>query len=200
MEASEIGYFDMCSDIFSDSFNLFDDVNFGLEFGGFDFPDQANDTLQTMMEPAAFHTPLAPQSQPQCQLGGGSVDRILDDFRLTLLPTNEPPTTLDEDSKLHPRELPTNQKGQCQTLKTKDKVKHTDAPKKRKWEDSMLIFGANPETKIVQRKRKAFSTNRRKEVHRNRTLGACIQCKLRRGPVSPVSIDTAVVEEGMLTS
>jgi hypothetical protein len=56
--------------------------------------------------------------------------------------------------------------------------------KKRKWKESVLVFPSDPGVKISTRKRSAFDDNRRKEIAMNRRVGACIQCKLRRGPVS----------------
>lgn len=61
--------------------------------------------------------------------------------------------------------------------------KLTDSSK-RKWEDSVIIFDMNPEKKAISRKRKAYDDARRKEVAMNRAIGACVQCKLRKGSVS----------------
>jgi hypothetical protein len=60
--------------------------------------------------------------------------------------------------------------------------------KKRKWKESMVVFSSNPNVKISTRKRSAFDDNRRREVAMNRRVGACVQCKLRRGSVSPLRV------------
>jgi hypothetical protein len=56
--------------------------------------------------------------------------------------------------------------------------------KKRKWKESVIVFSSNPNVEIPTRKRTAFDERRRKEVAMNRRVGACVQCKLRRGSVS----------------
>jgi hypothetical protein len=55
---------------------------------------------------------------------------------------------------------------------------------KRKIEESMIVFAANPNVKVSPKKRKAFSKIRKQEVAMNRLVGACIQCKVRKGSVS----------------
>ncbi len=55
--------------------------------------------------------------------------------------------------------------------------------KKRRWMDSIVVFGANEETKVTVRKRKNFSPTRKKEVAMNRRVGACLQCRIRKGRV-----------------
>jgi len=185
MESSEFGYSEMCSDILSDGFNLFGDSNFALGFGGFEFEDPANSLSHPAMQPTYLDASHLPLPQPQSQFEGNSGEEYL--FPLTT--ANESLTARGQDSNLRSTHSPTNQESQCQELKLKDRSQSSEAPVaiKRKWEDSVLIFGASPEKKVVQRKRKAFSSDRRRDVHRNRILGACIQCKLRRGPVSLVS-------------
>jgi hypothetical protein len=58
--------------------------------------------------------------------------------------------------------------------------------KKRKWKESVVVFSSDPNIKISTRKRSAFNDNRRREVAMNRRVGACVQCRLRRGSVSPL--------------
>jgi hypothetical protein len=55
---------------------------------------------------------------------------------------------------------------------------------KRKMEESMIVFAAHPNVKVAPKRRKAFSKTRKQEVAMNRLIGACIQCKLRKGRVS----------------
>lgn len=56
--------------------------------------------------------------------------------------------------------------------------------RKRPWDDSLVVFTTDGGNHVPQRQRKAYSETRKKEVARNRLIGACAQCKLRRGPVS----------------
>jgi len=56
--------------------------------------------------------------------------------------------------------------------------------RKRKWDDSIIVFPANAEARLIQRRRKAFDASRRREVAMNRMLGACTPCKLRKGSAS----------------
>jgi hypothetical protein len=61
-------------------------------------------------------------------------------------------------------------------------------PLKRKiWDESIIIFSSKPGEKAVSRRRKQYAPSRRKEVAINRLVGACIQCKIRKGSVSIIS-------------
>jgi hypothetical protein len=62
--------------------------------------------------------------------------------------------------------------------------KHPLHTSKRKWEESLIIFSSDPNGATKVRKRNAFNDARRREVALNRRVGACVQCKLRRGCVS----------------
>lgn len=64
----------------------------------------------------------------------------------------------------------------------------TNSSSKRKWENSIITFDANPDKQVIPRKRKAFGDPRRKEVAITRAVGACVQCKIRKGPVKPTLI------------
>jgi hypothetical protein len=55
---------------------------------------------------------------------------------------------------------------------------------KRKIEDAIIVFSANADTKAVPKRRKAYSKSRKREVALHRMVGACIQCKVRKGSVS----------------
>jgi hypothetical protein len=59
-------------------------------------------------------------------------------------------------------------------------------PVKRKWDQSIVVFSASNPEKIIQKKRKAYTPSRRMEVALNRMVGACLQCRIRKGPVSRV--------------
>jgi hypothetical protein len=59
-----------------------------------------------------------------------------------------------------------------------------NSSEKAAWDDSVIIFNANSEGKVVYRRRRAFSPRRRKEVAQIRRIGVCFQCKIRKGPVS----------------
>jgi hypothetical protein len=61
---------------------------------------------------------------------------------------------------------------------------HRLAQVKRKWNESVVVFSSDPNVEISTRKRSAFDERRRKEVAIHRRVGACVQCKLRRGSVS----------------
>jgi hypothetical protein len=67
---------------------------------------------------------------------------------------------------------------------TEDTVSHNHQGSKRKWEDGILVFGANEGNEIARRKRKAFSQSRKKEVALNRRIGVCIRCKIGKLSVS----------------
>ncbi|KAH6678188.1 hypothetical protein B0J14DRAFT_316756 [Halenospora varia] len=52
--------------------------------------------------------------------------------------------------------------------------------KRRNWESSIILFSANPGSKVKPKKRKRFSEARKYEVALNRKIGACLHCKLKR--------------------
>jgi hypothetical protein len=58
---------------------------------------------------------------------------------------------------------------------------------KRKIEDAIIVFSANADTKVVPKRRKAYSKSRKREVALHRMVGACIQCKVRKGSVSQLA-------------
>ena len=60
---------------------------------------------------------------------------------------------------------------------SEDRTKHN-------LEDAYHVFAANPNIEVTPRKRKAFSTSRKAEVALTRGIGACVQCKKRKGTVS----------------
>jgi hypothetical protein len=62
--------------------------------------------------------------------------------------------------------------------------KHYLQSKKRKWEESLIIFSSNPKGVTKVRKRNSFNDARRSEVALIRLVGACVQCKLSKGRVS----------------
>ena len=51
------------------------------------------------------------------------------------------------------------------------------------WEESVVVFSAQPDAEVVMRKRRRFETSRRREVAMNRLVGACIRCRLRKASV-----------------
>jgi len=64
---------------------------------------------------------------------------------------------------------------------------------KRMWENSVIVFDSHPDRKIVSKKRKVFDSARRKEVAMNRAVGACVQCKIRRGSVRHLVIGDCIL-------
>lgn len=62
-------------------------------------------------------------------------------------------------------------------------------PTKRKWDDSMIVFPVAPNEEMDVRTRKTYSPVRRKQVALNRLLGACIQCRVRKGSVSIILLE-----------
>jgi hypothetical protein len=56
--------------------------------------------------------------------------------------------------------------------------------RKRKLDPSMTVFPVAPNEEMNVRTRAKYSPSRRRQVAQNRLLGACIQCRVRKGPVS----------------
>jgi hypothetical protein len=61
---------------------------------------------------------------------------------------------------------------------------HPDPSTKRKLEESIVVFPVDPSAKVVPKRRKGFSSSRKAEVALNRLVGSCVQCRVRKGPVS----------------
>ena len=187
MEANQFNEMDIYSDMNFDTLDLFGDCNFAMDFGGFGFPDPGNDVLAgafvslTPVESAASDSAHWPNSEIADQVPAVSFDETC--TSTVCLPQAESTVSADNHG---PLVLATGQVSQLEESQGSllDATDDSKGQRKRNWDDSILVFGANPETKVVHRKRKAFSPNRRKEVARNRLIGACVQCKLRRGPVS----------------
>jgi hypothetical protein len=55
---------------------------------------------------------------------------------------------------------------------------------KHKWQDNVTVFSAKGKQAVTRRRRRSYSPSRKEMVALNRLIGACIQCKLRKGPVS----------------
>jgi hypothetical protein len=69
-----------------------------------------------------------------------------------------------------------------------DNVIEHNKTAKRKWQESVSVFSMNGGKKVVPQRRNAYTPSRRTEVALNRLLGACVQCKIHRGPVSSSGI------------
>jgi hypothetical protein len=61
------------------------------------------------------------------------------------------------------------------------------------WRDSLIVFSATTGAKVFTKQRRSFEPRRRQEVAMNRIVGACIQCKLRKGSVSELSPNRNIV-------
>jgi hypothetical protein len=71
-------------------------------------------------------------------------------------------------------------------IQNREIVKHNRSKAKNlKWNDSIVIFPANADSKKTPRQRRSFGSTRRKEVALTRRVGACVQCKLKKASVSP---------------
>ena len=61
------------------------------------------------------------------------------------------------------------------------------------WRDSLIVFSATTGAKVFTKQRRSFEPRRRQEVAMNRIVGACIQCKLRKGSVSEPSPNRNII-------
>jgi hypothetical protein len=59
--------------------------------------------------------------------------------------------------------------------------------KKTKWDKSVVVFSSKPNSTKAPRQRKSFGKSRREEVALTRKVGACIQCRIRKGSVKKQS-------------
>jgi hypothetical protein len=185
MEAFQFGEMDIYSDMISETLNLFGDCNFAMDFAVLEFPDPGNDMFAAAVETGGLDAAHWPHSD----LGDATPHMAFDDTCHSIAGLPQADHTLMTNCQ-RSLDLAADQESQLEEAQGSlpDNTDDSKELRKRKWDDSILVFGAKPETKVVQRKRKAFSSSRKKEVARNRLIGACIQCKLRRGPVSLISV------------
>jgi hypothetical protein len=91
-------------------------------------------------------------------------------------------------------QVPQPYDSECSTIKQTEKYcdKGTRIACSKEWEILVNVFPAKPDVKVHQQKRNRYTRSRRKEVAKNRAVGACIHCKLRKGSVSGISQKTSL--------
>jgi hypothetical protein len=84
--------------------------------------------------------------------------------------------------------VPLHDGSECSTIRQTDKYsdKGTIISCSKEWEILVNVFPAKPEVKVHQQRRNRYTQSRRKEVAKNRAVGACIHCKLRKGSVGGI--------------
>jgi hypothetical protein len=173
-----------------DSFDLLGDYNLDFDFADLFFPelDLHFDSLQPPF-PERHATPFqacfsdheangppsiqewsVPASNTPTEPGDQLLSQYDDDDGRNLFETDGyPPICLSEES-----------------IQAQDSLENNESRSdlKRKWQDSVIVFSSKDDKKIAQKRRRAYSPSRRRTVALNRIIGACTQCKLRKGPVS----------------
>jgi hypothetical protein len=119
------------------------------------------------------HNPLTSESSLENALFDSTWDNWTDQ-------TPVPPATCPSTSKHPPN--PSHKSPEVCDIEENETC--DSSSKKRRWNESIVVFASKPNVKVVPKRRKAFMAARKQEVARNRSIGACIQCKIRRGPVS----------------
>lgn len=169
---------DSYMDFFADIPPLFGDASFDLDFD-FNFSDIPDSS-------AFLNLPVV--SPGSLQPIVGVVDNVM-----ALGTFDDPKPNFEEliqPSELQLNDTPlslTNTKSQAphdKSVSNKSRENSNLSIRKRPWDNSLVVFPVSGGNPVSQRQRKAYSETRKKEVARNRLIGACAQCKLRRGPVS----------------
>jgi hypothetical protein len=85
-------------------------------------------------------------------------------------------------------QVPLPYDSECSTIKQTEKYcdKDTIIACSKEWEILANVFPAKPDVKVHQQRRNRYTRSRRKEVAKNRAVGACIHCKLRKGSVGGI--------------
>lgn len=65
-------------------------------------------------------------------------------------------------------------------LTVEDTEQEDPVTTRRKRDDAVIVFSADPTARVAQKQRRPFNPSRKREVALNRVTGACILCKLRK--------------------
>lgn len=168
--------------VFTDEYSILfsdDELNlFGEHSFEFNFSDLSTGTCVALDLPGAYSSESGPSYdvEHRATLDTASTAKSLESFSdddcVVLSPflmSNSTTTSSDTTA--------------VSACDSKNHVHATAESKKRKWESSVVVFSTNPDTKVKCRRRREFDEARRKEIALNRVIGACIQCKLRKGSV-----------------
>lgn len=165
-----------------DSYHLFGDCNFDLELPEFTFPGGENQSTSVVelcdpLENSGSQDVLSWDSQ-SAHADRGSLTTVSEGVEHSPQPYT--PTFRDSSAVLsnETNNIPNEAEA------SPEKGDLAARPIKWRWDDSLIVFPANKDVSIGQRRRRAFAPSRRREVALNRLVGVCIQCKLRKGSVS----------------
>jgi hypothetical protein len=173
-----------------DELNLFGNDLLGVDFD-FDFEQFLLPPTQDTFNPVVDSTPARPDFgtiSPTLQHTatiyatdiGSNADSI--DYPELSIPPLE---TISDGQRSEPVEDKPEDSTRCHS--EDEDQDNLSISMKRKIEDAIIVFSANADTKVVPKRRKAYSKPRKREVALHRMVGACIQCKVRKGPVSQLA-------------
>lgn len=171
-------YQDYSAFIPDDNFNLFGDPGLNFDFPELPFLDLGDPSASQHFTDLDFDSLGIGALQGAMDLSSTLTDCVM----RCEVPEPRHPTASEAD-----RSSPAPPHCDVHRKKTHRKRFHEGGPStanRGKWEDSVIVFGAQPEIKVALRKRKRFDASRRQEVALHRLVGACIQCKLRKASVS----------------
>lgn len=140
-----------------------------------DMPSFLDSTLPYSLDNTVLHYSLDATSQPGPDLQVPTCDTIVSDsdhLQISLLGCfpRDHEASLPQEPSLSPL-LPRNERA------------HASKSKNVPFEQHLHEFDAGTNTAATGRKRKRFSTQRRKEVGQLRKVGACLPCKLAKSQV-----------------
>jgi len=168
-----------------DDYDLFGDYAFNLDVVDFQLPDDNSkiDAFNFLFEdpgatPRDVSSPMCNSNElpnippvdsvPPCLMTGAANE---------YLQTKHSSTATQIPPKLH----------KSLQIPLSDSIHRPTSHSKHKWQDNVTVFSARGKRIATQRRRRPYSPSRKEIVALNRLIGACVQCKLRKGPVSKTS-------------
>jgi hypothetical protein len=165
-----------------DVFALFSD--FDIELGQVQLPSSevqnlSNMSSQDLMEPVSTSMPTSSEFLNSSVVFVDSVPSFSEeDISLIIQPRNT-----NQGPAFHGL-APLNDYSSSRPQIRRNDEDHPDPSTKRKLEESIVVFPVDPSAKVAPKRRKGFSSSRKAEVALNRLVGSCVQCRIRKGPVS----------------
>jgi len=175
-----------------ESFTLFGDIDLGeIQFRSSDIESLSNVRQQNSLEPISSSMPTPSEVSNSSVVLAGSAPSFSEEERTH---TSQPSDINQGPARHHHPPLNSCSSARPQTRENDED--HIPPSTKRKLEESIVVFPVDPSMKVVPKRKKGFSPRRKAEVALNRLVGSCVQCRIRKGPVSyPSSLNSPHINQ-----